>query len=105
MRKYQGGRQGTGGPRNTKGLRPLRNRVEDAPTELLLELLSILEEVLPGGPSSARIRLRDLRFKLVGTSIASETDVAQMMAEEDGEPVEPEEAEDATQRSTKARRP
>jgi len=54
----------------------------------LLELLSLIEEVLPPGPSSARVRLRDMRYRLVGSPNASAVDVEQELAEADGEPMD-----------------
>jgi len=78
--------------KNTEtGQKASRAKKGDAarPIELeLLELLSLIEEALPAGPSSARVRLRDMRFRLVGTTRASDVEVAQMLAEADGEPVD-----------------
>jgi len=81
------------GSRKYAGLKARRKPpgAPERPIELeLLELLSLIEEALPQGPSSARVRLRDMRYRLVGSVNASDTDVAQMLAEQDGEPVEPE---------------
>jgi len=60
---------------------------------LFLELCSIFEAALPPGPSSERIHLRDFRAHirlLLGEtpSRASDVDVAQDLADLDGEPVE-----------------
>lgn len=65
--------------------------------QVLNEVLSHLLEVLPDGPSAQRISLRDSRARLQRAYPrileVNASELAQQLAEEDGEPVEPDYAE------------
>jgi len=69
----------------------------DMPVRLLpsvvYELCLLAEGLLPAGPDERRIRLRDLRFRMSRCyrhlPRLNESELAQALAEEDGEDVEP----------------
>lgn len=91
--------EGTGGPEIRLARGPGRYSPRDggnAPSvgtavlaEVLCELLALAESEWcdPALPSPLRVQLRGLKGRLGGLALASETDVAQMLAEEDGDAV------------------
>jgi len=82
---------GGGRSRKQTGLKARRHSQAASETaSLLLELVRAVESLVPEGPHYARPVLRALKVRLGSTDHQpmSETDIAQALAEEDGEPLE-----------------
>jgi len=56
--------------------------------EVVVHLLSFLEAALPEGPSTERVELRYMRARLLRHGPASDVDVAQELAELEGDEVD-----------------
>lgn len=82
---------GEGRPRNQTGQKARRHSQAASETaSLLIELTLAVRSLVPEGPHPARPLIAALLARLGyrGTLPMSETDVAQALAEEDGEPLE-----------------